>query len=168
MKKHLITFILLLVTVLVNIAFDQKTKSIAREYLETHEPITFFYDSFVLIYAENKGAFLSIFSNLTGPLRNLILILLPTIGLIGAFLYALFGKLSLLERLLLATVIGGGIGNLIDRALYGRVIDFMNFGIGPLRTGIVNFADISITFGLILFFLARIKHERDMKSQTNN
>lgn len=163
MKNYIKSLILILITVSVNVIFDQETKNIARNYLENREPIAFFYDTFVLVYAENKGAFLSIFSNLDGPIRDLILILLPAIGLIGAFYYALIGKLLTIERFLLATVIGGGIGNLIDRAIYGSVVDFMNFGIGPLRTGIVNFADISITFGLILFLLVRFIHERKME-----
>ena len=47
-----------------------------------------------------------------------------------------------------------GLGNLLDRLFNGfRVIDFMNFGIGNLRTGILNVADLSITFGVIIFII---------------
>jgi signal peptidase II len=51
-------------------------------------------------------------------------------------------------------IIGGGIGNLTDR-LFNEftVIDFMNFGIGKIRTGVLNVADISVTFGIIIFII---------------
>ena len=53
-----------------------------------------------------------------------------------------------------SSVIAGGLGNLLDRLFNGfRVIDFMNFGIGNLRTGILNVADLSITFGVIIFII---------------
>jgi signal peptidase II len=50
----------------------------------------------------------------------------------------------------LSLVLGGGIGNLIDRIFNeGRVIDFMNIGIGSLRTGVFNVADIAISCGVV-------------------
>jgi signal peptidase II len=46
--------------------------------------------------------------------------------------------------------VAGGASNLVDRITYGMVIDFMNVGIGPLRTGIFNVADIAVVVGGIL------------------
>ena len=55
----------------------------------------------------------------------------------------------------LAFIVGGGCGNLIDRLLRdGRVGDFMNIGIGPLRTGIFNFADLFVLTGCLLLLLS--------------
>ncbi|PID99718.1 MAG: signal peptidase II, partial [Acidobacteria bacterium] len=61
----------------------------------------------------------------------------------------------------LSCVIGGGIGNLYDRIFNdGIVIDFMNFGIGSLRTGILNVADLSVTFGAVIFVIMMISAEK--------
>ena len=54
-----------------------------------------------------------------------------------------------------AFILAGGIGNLIDRATQnGLVTDFLNVGIGPVRTGIFNVADMAVTFGVIVFIIA--------------
>jgi signal peptidase II len=62
----------------------------------------------------------------------------------------------------LALVAGGGISNLIDRLLYnGRVTDFLNVGIGGVRTGIFNVADMAIMAGALLLLL----NMRDSKAE---
>jgi signal peptidase II len=59
------------------------------------------------------------------------------------------------------SIISGGIGNLVDRLLNKfSVIDFLNFGIGSLRTGILNVADLSITFGAIALVIYEIVSNR--------
>ena len=50
-------------------------------------------------------------------------------------------------------VIAGGSSNLIDRIARGSVVDFMNVGIGSLRSGIFNFADVALMFGLVLIVI---------------
>jgi len=47
-------------------------------------------------------------------------------------------------------VFAGGISNLIDRILWGSVVDFMSVGVGPLRTGIFNVADVAVMIGIAL------------------
>ena len=55
-------------------------------------------------------------------------------------------------------MVGGGFGNLIDRIFNeGRVIDFVNIGIGSLRTGLFNKADISITLGEVWFLFVYVR-----------
>jgi signal peptidase II len=59
-----------------------------------------------------------------------------------------------MKLILIVSIIAGGLGNLIDRLLNNfTVIDFLNFGIGPVRTGILNVADLSVTFGVVLFLI---------------
>jgi signal peptidase II len=71
------------------------------------------------------------------------------IALVGASLFA--RRLEPWRVVALALVAGGGISNLIDRLLYnGRVTDFLNVGIGSLRTGIFNVADMAIMAGALL------------------
>lgn len=52
-----------------------------------------------------------------------------------------------------ALLVGGGVSNLLDRIIHGTVIDFMNVGIGPLRTGIFDVADMAIMLGVGIVML---------------
>lgn len=67
------------------------------------------------------------------------------------------GSLGKIETIALSLAVGGGIGNLIDRIAFGSVTDFLNFGIGQVRTGIFNVADMAIMAGLFLFLYAAMK-----------
>jgi len=110
-----------------------------------------------LEYAENAGGFLSLGSTWSTMVRTALL----TIGT-GAMLLTL-SVVVLRSRLtgwsLLAAIlfISGGASNWLDRATRGSVVDFMNLGIGPLRTGIFNAADVSILTGAALFALVEIR-----------
>jgi signal peptidase II len=64
------------------------------------------------------------------------------------------------EVVAVAAIVGGGIGNLVDRVQLGAVRDFLNVGIGPLRTGIFNVADMAITFGGIALILVPLLRRR--------
>jgi len=84
------------------------------------------------------------------------------VGVVLATLLALTlldHRFHLPEVVAVASIVGGGVGNLVDRIqLDGSVRDFLNVGIGSLRTGIFNVADMAITFGgvaLLLFPLFR-------------
>ncbi|MFH1852784.1 MAG: signal peptidase II [Candidatus Neomarinimicrobiota bacterium] len=142
--------ILLLVTVLaLCIGCDQAAKEVARQTLRGYPPESFAADTFRLHYIENTGGFLSLGARLPAGIRFWLMQVLPVIGLSGIVIFtALSQRLTGLEVLLLALVAGGGIGNLIDRIFRdGRVVDFLNLGIGPLRTGIFNLADVFIMVG---------------------
>lgn len=149
-------YIIIIFVILLNISCDQLTKFYARENLQGKGTIKVIDNFFILHYAENKGAFLSMGSNLPEFFRLIFLTYLPAIILVFAFIYLfLNNKFNLLQVISLASVVGGGFSNIFDRIYYnGYVTDFLNFGIGPVRTGILNFADMSITFGAIIFILA--------------
>jgi signal peptidase II len=88
------------------------------------------------------------FALFTGAVAVLLL------GLVGTSLFAT--RLRPWRFTALALVAGGGISNLIDRLLNdGRVTDFLNVGIGALRTGIFNVADMAILLGALLLILKR-------------
>lgn len=67
-------------------------------------------------------------------------------------------------------MLSGGLGNLLDRIMNdGRVIDFMNLGIGPLRTGIFNVADVCITIGVVLLIFQTVwPHQSPLQSDTQH
>jgi signal peptidase II len=96
--------------------------------------------------------------------------LILTVG-VGVVLLVLVGVLLFARSLApamafaFALIAGGGLGNLYDRLTNtGRVVDFLMVGMGSLRTGIFNVADLAITFGVGLFVLAAIQRKRETGS----
>jgi signal peptidase II len=71
----------------------------------------------------------------------------------------------LAEVVAVGAIVGGGLGNLWDRIQLGVVRDFMNVGIGSLRTGIFNVADMAITFGGIALLLLPLLRRRVPKAE---
>ena len=67
---------------------------------------------------------------------------------------------SLWRGLGLVLFLAGGASNWVDRALRGSVVDFMNVGVGWLRTGIFNFADVAIMLGVALFAFSELTARR--------
>ncbi len=153
-KKCFLIVTLLLATV----GIDRITKVIARDRLEPGPSISLFGGIVRLFYVENTGAFLGLGSGLSETTRFWLFTLLVGGFLLGLLLYILWSSdLSLLEVIGFSLILGGGLGNLIDRVLYDYVIDFMLVGIGRLRTGVFNVADVAITVGVGLLFWRSIR-----------
>ncbi len=139
------------------IGCDQATKAAARAYLPSAAPISYAGDFFRLQYTENMGAFLGFGSAFSQNIRFFLFTIVSGLALAGIFIFILMRRgFTPIKGIGLCLVLAGGTGNLIDRVLNtGTVIDFMNVGIGALRTGIFNFADLWITAGAgILLFQA--------------
>jgi signal peptidase II len=134
------------------IGCDQATKWLAKQYLGPGDLISFAGDFFRLQYAENTGAFLSLGASLPDAWRQFAFTILVGVFLAALLLYTIFSAaLAPSQVLSLSLLCGGGLSNLIDRVVYdGRVVDFLNVGVGPLRTGIFNVADMAITAAAIL------------------
>ena len=151
------------------IASDQVTKKIAQTYLAGSEIISFFYNIFRLQYIENTGGFLGMGAAVPENIRFWVFSILVALFLAALFAYLIFSKnLSRLQFYALSVILGGGIGNLIDRLLNdGKVVDFMNVGVGSLRTGIFNVADLYITFGAIFLFVLILMEGKEDKEKTS-
>jgi len=162
-RKHKAVLIFLIIGIC--IALDQYTKVVAQNYLMGQPSVSYLFDTFRFQYAENKGAFLSFGSSFPKEINFLVLTVLPTLLISGLVCYLLFSrKLSDFETMTFAFIAGGGISNIYDRMFNnGHVIDFMNAGIGPVRTGIFNVADMAITGGIIvmLFWVFTKKPEKE-------
>ncbi len=148
------------------IAFDQILKEIAIAFLKPLPQQSFLGDIFRLEYAENKGAFLSLGSELSSESRFWIL---GVIVLVFLSLYSyqlLKGSPHFLVLWGISLIMGGGVSNLWDRFFRrdGSVIDFMNVGIGSLRTGIFNIADMAIVVGVSLLFLESGFKKKSLKN----
>ncbi len=157
---------IILFIILLNVGCDQATKQMAQRNLEYGKTHSYMSDTFRLLYVENKGAFLSMGEDLPEFMHLLLLKVFPFIMLGILFFYTLFSKnLERGQAIAFAFIIGGGMSNLYDRLLNsGSVVDFMNLGIGNLRTGIFNFADVSIMLGmgLFIFFSFTSKSKKEM------
>ncbi|HKG08012.1 MAG TPA: signal peptidase II [Pedobacter sp.] len=147
--KHIVRTSCILFIILINAGCDQISKHIARENLVYNNYVSVIGKKLVLIKTENSGAFLSIGESMTGTLKFLTLSLIPMATLLFGIYFLI--RHTHLPRLLvtgICFVIGGGLGNLIDRLLYGSVTDFLHMDFYGLKTGIFNLADVSIMIGM--------------------
>lgn len=115
---------------------------------------------FSLTYVENTGA---AFSILESKRIFLIIIGIGALYLIYKFLIK-DKKLTTPETLIYSLLIGGIVGNLIDRIIYGYVIDYLEFILFNHYMPIFNFADICIVIGTILFLFETIKEDKKCKN----
>jgi signal peptidase II len=155
-------YLVVVLTLFCCVGCDQVSKSAARAFLEPGVTQSLFADSLRLQLVENPGSFLSLGASLPQRWRFMIFtgaVAALLLGLLGAALFA--RRLDRVRFIALALVAGGGISNLIDRLVFqGQVTDFLNVGIGSLRTGIFNVADMTILAGALLMLL---KHRSEPK-----
>ena len=153
--KHIVGCFLLMLFV---IALDQFTKYLVVKNCEPFEIWkSFFGDLLNIRLVYNLGAAFSLGSNLTGAFRLLTLLILPVIGILALMFFSLKSKeITILQRYLIFGILGGGLGNLIDRFFRkDGVVDFIDvkfFGIfGLERWPTFNVADMAvIIFGVLL------------------
>ena len=140
---------LLLIMVALNIGCDQVSKIIVRDKLQYNETVSVIKNHFILTKVENTGAFLSAGNDLPIAIRFILLTILPMIVLsFGLFYLFIKRDLPKIMQIGLCFLLGGGVGNIIDRLLYGSVTDFLHLDFGLFRTGIFNLADVSIMIGI--------------------
>jgi signal peptidase II len=137
------------------ILLDQLTKITIAQLLSYGQsrPVTSFFN---LVLAYNKGAAFSFLSSQGGWQRYLFTAI--AIGAVLLIMYLLRRHAG--QRLFcwaLALVLGGAIGNLIDRVIYGHVIDFLDFYVGNWHWPAFNVADCAICVGAVLFVLDELR-----------
>jgi signal peptidase II len=146
-KKLLYLIIISPITILI----DQLTKALAENSLSFGIRQTIIDGFFYLTLVYNRGAAWSILSG-----NRWFLVLVSTVATVGFIAYYL-KRVNNSKPILLSALsflIGGTIGNLIDRALYGQVIDFLNFIIISYNYPVFNFADTFLVVGMGLLIIA--------------
>ncbi|HVW97921.1 MAG TPA: signal peptidase II [Mucilaginibacter sp.] len=154
-----ILFILLLLAL--DIACDQVSKAIVRHKLDYYEQIQFLHNHFTLMKVENTGAFLSVGNSLSGPVKFVLLNLLPLLAVVAGLIFMLTRELNRTTLISIILIVGGGFGNIYDRLRYGSVTDFMHINFGFFQTGIFNVADVSIMTGMFMLLLHAIFRKPD-------
>jgi len=110
---------------------------------------------FHLTYIENPGIVFGINFD-GGSIFFTIAVIIASVVVVG-YLWK-FRNQEFIYRLSLALILGGAIGNLIDRLIFGKVVDFLDFNIAGFHWPVFNVADSSVTIGMILFlFLSLFK-----------
>ncbi len=128
------------------VLLDQITKNLVVKNMELHDEIPVIKGFFNLYYVRNKGAGLGILSN-----ARWVFMTLTTVIIIASVLLLLVNYFKhWLADLSIIFIIGGGIGNMIDRVVLGEVVDFFQFQI-KFFDFIFNVADVFVTFGTVLF-----------------
>jgi signal peptidase II len=159
MRRRLALFLLVL---LVCAGCDQASKHVAWSLLAGAPDLELADGMVRFERASNPGAFLGLGAGLPeGVRRGLLMGLVPL--LVAALSLALVASHRLAPGPLvgLALVTGGGLGNWLDRLAHdGAVRDFVSLGLGPLRTGIFNVADVAILLGVALLVAGPLGAER--------
>ena len=154
MKKIILISIFILI-------LDITTKQIVMNTLLEHHSYTIIKDFFSITYEKNEGV---AFNLLEG---NLPLIIISTIIIIFLILkYIKNNNINNLEKICYGLLIGGAIGNLIDRIIYGYVIDFLDFNIFGYNFPIFNLADTAIVIGIFILIILSIIESRN-QNETN-
>ena len=155
-RKAGLRVLLLVLVVASTIGCDRVTKQLATEMLADQPMQSFLADSVRLVYAENTGGFLSIGAELPPAVRTALFTVLTGLVLVALLVTSLRAPWSRWRALGLALFAAGGISNWVDRVTSGSVVDFMNVGIGWLRTGIFNVADVAIMIGCALVLFSEV------------
>lgn len=130
------------------LALDQLTKAAVSGRLALSEPVPVLGDFLRLTLVHNRGAAFGLFPGSPVPF---IIVSALAIAVV-LYLFARDAYRSLWSRLLLGCILGGALGNLIDRIRWGFVVDFIEVGIGRYRWPVFNVADSAVTLGVL--FLA--------------
>ncbi len=133
------------------VGLDQATKALLVRSLELHDAVPLVDGLLSISHVRNRGAAFGLLSDWDLPYQPLVLSLLSLAALVAIMLY--FVRLpasARLPRLALALVLGGAVGNLLDRLRLGYVVDFIHVYWRQYQWPDFNVADSAITVGVIL------------------
>ena len=133
------------------VVLDQLTKAWVTSFLAPGQSVNVIGDLVRLVHAQNNGG---LFGLLRGQALPFALVSLVVVGLIVAY-HGRSGRSSYLS-ITLGLLLGGALGNLIDRLRLGHVVDFVDAGIGDLRWYTFNIADAAISFAILLLLAASV------------
>lgn len=144
-------------TILSVIGIDQLTKQIVRQMVPLHETVNVIPGLLDLTHVQNTGAAFGLLNAAEFPYKPAVMIVIAAIALIAIAVYgAQLGFHERMARLGLSLILGGAFGNLIDRALIGHVVDFVDVYWRNSHFWAFNVADAAITIGAILVLLDMI------------
>ena len=130
------------------IAVDQLTKQMVRTSMQLYQSIPVIDNYFHYTFVENSGIAFGInfaggkiFFTITASVASILILY---------YLWSVRNETFLL-RLSLGLILGGAFGNLIDRFMFGRVTDFLDFNLGAYHWPVFNIADSAVTVGMFMY-----------------
>jgi signal peptidase II len=133
------------------VLLDRVTKGLVAQKITLHDSIDIVPGLFRLTHVQNQGAAFGLFSDSPSEWKVAMLILfsLAALAVVSALLWKNGNALNA-TAIALSLVFGGALGNLWDRVVSGRVIDFLDFYFGPHHWPAFNIADSAIVVGALL------------------
>ncbi|MCB9454171.1 MAG: signal peptidase II [Anaerolineaceae bacterium] len=165
MRPALRRWLLLGILITLVVAVDQVTKHWVVDHLvlgQAIQPIPAISDLFEIVRSHNAGAAFG-FLPQAGDIF-LVVAILAVIGMI--FFYPRIPDGARITRIATGLVVGGALGNALDRLQYGSVIDFIHYQIPGVISNVSNLADHAIVFGVLLIFLESWRLDREKGSDT--
>lgn len=134
---------------------DRLTKWVIEthvSFLDTLRIIPGFFD---IVHTENRGVAFSLFNDSTSEWRTSLLVLfsMAAVVLVGGFIFRRAERLDRYSLAGFALILGGALGNVFDRIVWGRVTDFLDFYIGSYHWPAFNVADSAIVVGSVLLLI---------------
>ncbi|MXQ53421.1 signal peptidase II [Shimazuella alba] len=146
---------------IVIIALDQFSKWWIVHNMELYQSISVITDFFYITSHRNRGAAFGILQD-----QRWLFIIVTSCVVIGIIVYMIkMKKETILTKLALSLILGGAIGNFIDRIRTGEVVDFFHFQFGSYQFPIFNVADSALCVGVVLFLIASLTETK--KEQVN-
>lgn len=155
MKNKKETIMIIIISIFA-ILLDQITKIMVLKTMNVADTVHVIKNFFRISYVQNTGAAWSIFTG------SRLFLIATTILILGLFIYFVIKheKITRKEQILYGVLIGGILGNLIDRIRLGYVVDFLDFNLGSFDFPVFNLADIFIVLSGIILILKLLKEDK--------
>ena len=154
-KKKLTILLSVSLTVLL---LDQWTKYLVYSQMRLGQSIPLLNSIFAFTYVRNRGAAFGILHNAPAYFRDPFFIFVPIVALVAIFfIFAKLKENEMLTAMALSLIVGGAVGNIIDRVRFGFVVDFLDFHWKEVyHWPAFNVADSAIVVGVSLFFIQSV------------
>jgi signal peptidase II len=147
------------------VVVDQVTKALVRAHVPLYDTVPVVSGILNLTHVRNSGAAFGFLNAVDFPYKATILALVATSALIGIAVYAARGSSDgRVARFGLAMILAGAVGNLIDRLVFGSVVDFVDVVFGSWHFWAFNVADSAITLGVVAMMLDMMGTDRHVST----
>jgi signal peptidase II len=142
-------------------ALDRATKLIVERSVSFSDDIKIIPGLFDIVHSENRGVAFGVFNDSDSQFRTILLVVFSIVAVVWVSVMLWRSRhLESLPSWAFALVLGGAAGNLFDRAISGRVTDFLLFYIGAYQWPSFNVADSAIVIGCALLLLDQLRPKR--------
>jgi signal peptidase II len=156
-RNDYLMYLLLVAVLMATIGCDRVTERIATDTLAGVPDRSFIGGTITVLYTENRGGFVSQGAGFSPRGRTAVFVVGTGLVLVAVGIGMLRSRLAPWPLLGATLFVAGGASNWFDRVTHGTVIDFLNVGIGPVRTGVFNVADMAILVGVGLIIVGEAR-----------